>query len=140
MITVYTTGVFDLLHRGHINILTKARELGDRLVVGVQADESATFWKGKRPVLSTQERVEQLTSLPFVDEVLVYEDVDQIPNYEKVKPDVVVQGDDWIQSGDRTRLIQYLKEHHIRLVLFPYTQGISSTEIKRRIVGGEQQE
>ena len=130
---VYTTGVFDLLHRGHFNLLTKARALGSKLVVGVQEDDSIQKCKGRKPILTTEERVEQLQALPFVSEVITYRGADQIPYYKQVRPDIIVQGDDWIHSGDRSKLIDYLRKKDIRLVLYPYTKGISSTEIKRRV-------
>jgi glycerol-3-phosphate cytidylyltransferase len=135
---VYTTGVFDLLHRGHFNILTNARNLGDRLIVGIQDDNSVFHSKGRRPILTSKERSDQLLSLPFVDEVIVYSGTDQIPWYTKLQPDIVVQGDDWINTADRTEMIAFLKEHEIRLVLFPYTFDISSTEIKRRVLQSDE--
>ena len=134
MKTVYTTGVFDILHRGHFNILTKAAALGDRLVVGLQEDDSVRQSKGKLPVLNTLERVEQLKALPFVSDVRVYTGTDQLPHLEEVKPDIMVQGDDWLATGDRTEIVKYLKDNNIRLVLFPYTQSISTTEIKKRVI------
>lgn len=130
---VYTTGVYDLLHRGHFAFLTKARSLGDRLIVGIQSDESVQKQKGRQPILSQVERKDQLECLPFIDEVLIYEGTDQLPYYKKVQPDIVVQADDWIRSDDRTQMINYLRENDIRLVIFPYSYGISSTEIKRRV-------
>lgn len=67
---VYTTGVFDMLHPGHLTILRRARELGDRLVVGVQEDSSVEAQKGVRPIMSTRERTTMLRALPFVDQVI----------------------------------------------------------------------
>lgn len=131
---VYTTGVFDILHREHINVLSKARGLGDYLVVGIQEDAWVYKSKGRYPVLSTEERVEQVKALPFVDEVLVYKDVNQIPIYKKLKPHIVVQGADWIRTGDRAKMIEYIKNNNIQLVLVPYVEGVSSSDIKRRIV------
>lgn len=134
MVTVYTTGVFDILHRGHINVLLEAKKLGDRLVVGIQDDESVYAAKGKYPTLSVQERVAQLESLPFVDEVIVYEGTEQISHLKKIAPQIMVQGDDWFLSGEREAIIRHLKKHDIRLVLVPYTEEISSSEIKKRVL------
>ncbi len=129
-----TSGVFDTLHLGHINILTRAKQQGDYLIVGIQDDESAKKSKGKYPTLNFEEREKQVKALPFVDEIVKYSDVDQRELWSKIKPNIVVQGDDYVHSGDRTNALLYLKEQNIRLMLFPRTEGISSTEIKQRII------
>ncbi len=134
MIKVMTSGVFDTLHLGHINILTRAKQQGDYLIVGIQDDESAKKSKGKYPTLNFEEREKQVKALPFVDEIVKYSDVDQRELWSKIKPNIVVQGDDYVHSGDRTNALLYLKEQNIRLMLFPRTEGISSTEIKQRII------
>jgi glycerol-3-phosphate cytidylyltransferase len=136
---IYTTGVFDILHLGHINILREASRLGDRLIVGVQDDYSVWRSKGKRPILNMYERMEQIKALPFVYDVIMYTGTDQIPYYEMVQPNVVVQGSDWEKSGDRTELLQYLKRKNIDLIIYPYTEKISSTEIKRRVIEANRQ-
>ena len=134
MTIVYTTGVFDILHRGHFNILIKASDLGDRLIVGVQDSESVYVSKNKYPVLSTQERIEQLKILPFVYDVYVYKGTDQKPYLKTIKPNILVQGDDWLFSENRSNIIEYLKKNKIRLILFPRTDNISTSEIKQRIL------
>jgi glycerol-3-phosphate cytidylyltransferase len=129
---VYTTGVFDILHRGHLNILTQAAALGD-LIVGIMTDQGVENAKGARPILTLEEREAQIRSLPFVSQVIHYSDPDQRANYATVRPDIVVQGDDWLFSADRAAALTYLQENRIRLVLLPRTAGISSTEIRRRV-------
>lgn len=132
-IIVYTTGVFDLLHPGHLNLLKRARALGDKLIVGVQEDDSVEEQKGKRPIMTCEQRMAMLEALPFVDVVLPYSDLDQRKMVELLKPDIMVQGGDWLKSGNRTVIIKYLEENNIKLVQFPYTKGISTTEIKKRV-------
>jgi glycerol-3-phosphate cytidylyltransferase len=132
MVRIFTTGVFDILHRGHLNILTQAAALGE-LVVGIMTDQGVQDTKGSRPILTLEERDAQVRSLPFVSEVIHYTDVDQRENYRTVKPDIVVQGDDWLFSADRSSALEFLRAHAIRLVLLPRTEGISSTEIRRRV-------
>jgi len=129
---VYTTGVFDILHRGHLNILTQAAALGE-ITVGIMTDKGVESTKGSRPILSLEEREAQIRSLPFVAQVIHYTDPDQRSNYASVRPDIVVQGDDWLFSADRTAALDYLRENGIRLVLLPRTQGISTTEIRKRV-------
>lgn len=129
---IYTTGVFDLLHRGHINILTQAAALGD-LTVGIMSDEGVEKTKGRRPILSLEEREAQIKSLPFVSSVISYSDPDQRTQYDTILPDVIVQGDDWLHSADRSHALAYFKEKNIRLVLLPRTEGISTTEIRKRV-------
>lgn len=131
-VRVYTTGVFDILHRGHLNLLTQAAALGE-LTVGVMTDQGVENTKGARPILSLEERDAQIRSLPFVAEVIHYTDVDQRANYAALQPDIVVQGDDWPLSADHTSALNHLRENGIRLVLLPRTPGISSTEIRKRV-------
>ena len=113
-IKVLTSGVFDILNLGHIKILTQAKSLGDYLVCCVQDDASAFKSKGEKPILSIDERVDQIKALSFIDEVVVYSDVDQRGLWKKLNPNVIVQGDDYIHSGDRTEALKYVKENNIR--------------------------
>jgi cytidyltransferase-like protein len=129
---VFTTGVFDILHRGHLNILTQAAALGE-LTVGIMTDQGVEETKGARPILSLEERDAQIRSLPFVDDVIHYTDLDQRSNYSSVRPDIVVQGDDWLFSADRSAALAFLRDNGIRLVLLPRTEGISTTEIRKRV-------
>lgn len=131
---IYTTGVFDLLHLGHLNILLKAKSYGTTLVVGIQGDISVYRTKGEYPILTEKERVEQLEMLPFVDETLIYYHSNQIPYYQMINPHVVVQGSDWFSSGEeREKMATYLRHKNIELVLVDRTPSISTSEIKRRI-------
>ena len=136
---IYTTGVFDILHRGHLNILTQAAALGD-LTVGIMTDRGIEETKGRRPILSLEERDAQIRSLPWVSEVLHYTSTDQRPNYRALEPDIVVQGDDWLHSADRSDALDYLRENTIRLVLLPRTEGISTSEIRKRVQRSERRD
>ena len=131
---VYTTGVFDIFHPGHLNLLLKASKMGDCLVIGVQDDESVLKQKDRLPVMTCTERVSLLQSLPFVDRVISYSGTDQREILAELKPSVMVQGDDWLQTSDRSILVDFLKTHNILLHLIPYTKGISSSEIKARVL------
>jgi cytidyltransferase-like protein len=133
---VLTFGVFDVLHVGHLNVLTNARAMGETLVVAVQDDMAVRAAKGQAPILTLGERMAQLEALPFVDAVIEYssgEDGDAVAVCRRERPDIVVQGDDWLHSGDRSRILALFRETRTRLILLPRTEHISSTEIKRRI-------
>ncbi len=130
---VYTTGVFDMLHPGHLAILRRARALGDRLVVGVQEDASVEAQKGTQPIMRTRERTTMLRALPFVDEVVTYSNIDQRPILRRLNPHVLVQGGDWYHTGDRSKVVEYARRHGIRIVVLSYTKGVSSTAIKERV-------
>jgi cytidyltransferase-like protein len=134
MIKVLTAGVFDVLNLGHINILTQASQLGDHLIVAIQDDAHVAICKGKNPVLNVNERVSQIQALPFVDETVVYGDQDLRPLWDEIQPNIIVQGDDYIHSGNRIDALRYITNNGIRLCLLPRTQGISSSEIKTRIM------
>lgn len=140
IVKVFSSGVFDVLNIGHINILTKAKSLGDFLIVAIQSDEYVKTYKGNYPILDINERVNQIRALPFVDDIIVYGDSDQREIWDNVKPDIIVQGDDYIHSGDRTLALEYIKKNNIRLCLLPRTEGISSTEIKNRILDSKRKD
>ncbi|HEX3081935.1 MAG TPA: adenylyltransferase/cytidyltransferase family protein, partial [Candidatus Saccharimonadia bacterium] len=131
---IMSSGVFDVLNVGHINILTQAKKMGDYLVVGIQSDESVLEQKGRYPILNIEERKAQIGALTFVDEIIEYHDVDQRRLWDRVMPDAIVQGEDYLQSADRTKALEYFEANGVELHLFPRTPGISSTEIKKRIL------
>ncbi len=133
-VKVYTAGVFDILHPGHLNILKQARSMGDYLIVGVQEDESVWKQKGQYPAMTCKERMAVIAELPFVDEVVSYANTDQRPLLKKIKPQVFVQGDDWDKAYDRSKIKRHLEQNHIELKLVPYTQSVSSTMIKNRFL------
>jgi len=134
LIKIFSSGVFDILNLGHIKILTHAKSLGDYLIVAIQSDEYVKKYKGKAPILNINERVDQIKALPFVDDIVIYGDRDQRDIWDNFKPDIIVQGDDYIHSDDRTLALKYIKDNGIRLCLLPRTEDISSTEIKKRIL------
>ena len=128
----YTGGVYDILHEGHLNLLRRARALCDHLVVGIQVDE----WVAKMkplPILNTEERVRQMKSIGIADEVVTYGDPQKPEALQRVKPDVFIHGADWEEQTDRSVVLEYMAKHGIDKVLLPRTDGISTSEIIRRI-------
>ena len=133
-LTVYTTGVYDIIHAGHLGTLKYAQSLGDRLIVGIQDDASVLAQKGKAPIMSNAERKAFLEELPFVDECIIYTDVDQRQLLTNLQPDMMVQTEEWVAQTDRSAIITHCAASNIRLVLRPINKTISSSHIKQRIL------
>lgn len=127
---IYTAGVWDLLHRGHINLLWQSRALGDVLVVGVVSDDGVERYKGRRPVENIVARTEAARRLPFVDVVAVQHTTDPSELLERFRPDVMTHGDDWdrLREGHET-----LERLGVEWVTIPYTRGVSSTALREAV-------
>lgn len=122
--TILTVGTFDLLHYGHINLLKKAKELGDYLIVGLSSDDFAKY-KGKQTYFNYEKRKEMLEAVKYVDEVFYVDSFyNEIIETIERKPDIFVIGDDYKGKFDR------LKDFGIKVVYFERTPGISSTQIR----------
>jgi len=128
MILGYTTGVFDLFHVGHVNLLRNAKGMCDKLIVGVTTDELVSY-KNKKSVISFEERMEVVRSCRYVDAVIPQEDMDKFTQWQKVKFDVMFVGDDWFKTEKWQAIDNKFKEEGVRVVYFPYTKGTSSTLI-----------
>ena len=123
---ILTYGTYDLLHFGHINLLKRAKDLGDYLVVGLSTDEFNGL-KGKESYFSYEKREYMLESVRFVDEVIKENNWEQkIEDIKKYNIDIFVMGDDWEGKFD------YLKEY-CEVIYLPRTEGISTTEIKANL-------
>lgn len=127
---IYTAGTWDLFHHGHLHIMKKSKELGDWLIVGVSTDEVVKSYKGIVPVIPYQERKEIIESLKFVDQVVKQEKLLDVEQMKELKVDILTIGDDW--KGKDLEGLRWAEENH-KLVYFPYTKGISSTLIKKKI-------
>jgi cytidyltransferase-like protein len=125
---VYTAGVWDLLHRGHVNILWESKRLGDVLVVGVVSDAGCQAYKGFVPRQNVQQRIRAVRALGFVDVVEMQPTTDPSPLLERYRPDVMTHGDDWTELRQGMETIRRLG---IEWRLIPYTPGISSTELRK---------
>ena len=124
----YTSGVFDLFHIGHLNMLRNAKSLCDKLIVVVTTDELVSY-KNKKAVIPFSERMEIVRSIEYVDAVVAQEDMDKIKLWEKLKYDVMFVGDDWFKSDKWNKLDKQFNEVGVKIVYFPYTKGTSSTLI-----------
>ncbi|HBF68887.1 MAG TPA: glycerol-3-phosphate cytidylyltransferase [Firmicutes bacterium] len=124
---VITYGTFDLLHYGHINLLKRAKDLGDYLIVGLSTDEF-NILKGKKSFFSYEKRKMLLEAIRYVDLVIPENCWEQkINDIKEYKIDVFVIGDDWKGKFD------YLKEHGIEVIYLSRTPEISTTEIKSKL-------
>ena len=129
---VFTNGVFDLLHPGHVRYLQHARSLGDALIVGINSDRSVRTVKGpERPINPEQERAEILAALECVDAVAIFDEETPFEIISAIAPDVLVKGADWAEDAIVGRDI--VEARGGRVVRAAIEQGYSTTEILRNI-------
>lgn len=133
MIVGYTSGVFDLFHIGHLNLLRNAKALCDRLVVGVTTDELVSY-KYKRAVIPFTERLEIVRSIEYVDAVIPQESMDKLEVWEKVKFDIMFVGDDWYETDKWQAIEKEFSERGVKVAYFPYTKSTSSTLINETLL------
>ena len=126
----YTTGVFDLFHIGHLNILKRARLECDYLIVGITSDELSLSAKNQKPVIPFQERMEIVESIKFVDEVVPQTNYDKMEAWNNLKFDMMFVGDDW-KGTDQWNIIEKdFSEYGVEIIYFPYTSHTSSTILR----------
>ena len=136
----YTTGVFDLFHVGHLEILGKAKENCDYLIVGVSTDELVQEYKNKRPIITFEQRIEIIKSIKYVDEVVVQKDRDKLSALHKIGFNIMFVGDDWKGSKIFLDLEREFQKYGVEIFYFPYTKNISSTSLRsilRRLIQEE---
>ncbi|MDE6852491.1 MAG: adenylyltransferase/cytidyltransferase family protein [Lachnospiraceae bacterium] len=128
MVIGYTTGVYDLFHIGHLNLLKNAKGMCDKLVVGVTIDDLVAY-KGKHPLIPFEDRIEIVRSIKYVDAAVPQYDMDKIKICKELGASLLFVGDDWYGTKKWKNMEKQLAEEGIHVVYFPYTQGISSTII-----------
>ncbi len=136
MVIGYTTGVFDLFHAGHLNLLRNARGMCDKLIVGVTTDELAHA-NGKQPVIPFEDRLEIVRSIRYVDAAVPQRNLDKLTMCKKLQAGIMFVGDDWYQSERWQQYQRDFEEEGIRILYFPYTQGVSSTQILQTLTDRE---
>jgi glycerol-3-phosphate cytidylyltransferase len=134
MVLGYTTGVFDLFHIGHLNLLKNARAICDRLIVGVTTDELMLKYKSKKTIIPFEERFEIVRNIRYVDAVVPQETMNKFEAWQKLKFDVMIVGDDWFHTPKWEEFEDQFKSVGVRIVYFPYTHGTSSTLINKILV------
>lgn len=134
MIVGYTSGVFDLFHIGHLNLLRNAKALCDKLVVGVTTDDLVRY-KHKRAVIPFTERLEIVRSIEYVDAVIPQESMDKLEVWDKVKFDIMFVGDDWYETEKWQAIESEFSDRGVKVVYFPYTKNTSSSLINETLLG-----
>ena len=129
----YTTGVFDMFHIGHLNILKRAKEQCDYLIVGVSTDEVVETYKHKRPVIPFEERIAIVEAIRYVDKVVPQISMDKMEAYNALKFDAMFHGSDWKGSNMYEKIVADFEKVGVDVVFLPHTDGISSTIIREKV-------
>ncbi|CUU06948.1 rfaE bifunctional protein, domain II [Candidatus Thermokryptus mobilis] len=130
---VFTNGCFDILHRGHVEYLSKAKQLGDVLIVGLNSDSSVKMIKGdKRPIVPQEDRAFILSNLSFVDYVVIFDEPTPYELISKIVPDVLVKGSDWSEENVVGRDI--VEANGGKVVLIELVPGRSTTNVIKTII------
>lgn len=133
MIIGYTTGVYDLFHIGHLNLLKNAKGMCDKLVVGVTVDELVQY-KGKKAMIPFEDRIELVRCCKYVDAAVPQYDMDKLTAAKKLGASYLFVGDDWYGTEKWKKYEKEFDEAGIKIVYFPYTKGVSSTKINEALM------
>lgn len=133
MVIGYTTGVFDMFHVGHLNILRRAKEQCDHLIVGVSTDECVVSYKHKRPCIPYEQRKAIVEAIKYVDEVVSQETMDKLSFLKQRHFDVMFHGDEWKGTDLYNRYEEEFAKYGAKIVYLPHTDGVSSSELRKLI-------
>jgi glycerol-3-phosphate cytidylyltransferase len=128
----YTSGVFDLFHIGHLNLLKNSKSMCDHLIVGVTSDDLVKY-KNKKPVIPHTERMEIVKSIKYVDSVVPQNDMNKFKMWGKLKFDIMFVGDDWYENEKWKEYEKEFNSVNVKIIYFPYTKGTSSTLINETL-------
>lgn len=129
----YTTGVFDMFHIGHLNILRRAKEQCDYLIVGVSTDELVRDYKNKTPIVPFEERKAIVDAIKYVDEVVPQTSMDKFEAWKKLHFNAIFHGDDWKGSTLYKKIEEKLSSVGVDMVFLPHTDGTSSTILSEKL-------
>ena len=129
----YTTGVFDIFHIGHLNILKNAKSLCDYLIVGVTTDEVTLKMKNKLPIIQFDERIQIIESIKYVDKAVPKTSTNNVDAFLQLKFDVMIKGDDWKGTKKGEELEREMAISGVVVKYFPYTNETSSTILREAI-------
>ena len=132
MIIGYTAGVYDLFHIGHLNLLKNAKGICDKLIVGVTTD-SLVMYKGQHAMIPYEDRLEIVRSIKYVDAVVPQADMDKLAMCKRLGASYLFVGDDWYGTDKWNKYEEAFAKEEIKIIYFPYTEGISSTKISEAL-------
>lgn len=130
----YTTGVFDMFHIGHLNILKNAKAHCDYLIVGVSTDEVVETYKKHLPIIPFEERFEIVSAIKYVDKVVPQTSMNKMEAYENLKFDILFHGSDWKGSDMYNKIIEDFSRIGVDVVFLPHTEGTSSTMLREKLI------
>ena len=132
---VYVIGVFDLFHIGHVELLKRAKRLGDKLIVAVNGDELVASYK-RKPIFSETDRLAIVKACRYVDDAFIIRDYDNKEMIDKYHINIIAHGDDWTGESymQQIRLTpKFIAERQIEFAFLPYSKGISTSEIIEKL-------
>lgn len=127
----YTTGVFDMFHIGHLNILKNARSRCDHLIVGVTTDELAFELKNRKPIIPFEERISIVKSIHFVDQAVPEKEQDKLAAWDLLRFDIIFKGSDWQGTEKWNKLEKEFQTKNVEVLYFPYTDHTSSSTLRK---------
>lgn len=133
MIVGYTTGVYDMFHIGHLNILKHAKEKCDYLIVGVSTDELVMHDKNKTPIIPFCDRCEIVSAIKYVDKVVPQTSKNKLDAYKKYKFDKMFVGSDWKDTPQWKHYEEEFSPYGVEIVYLSHTDGISSTILRKKL-------
>lgn len=129
----FIQGTFDMFHMGHLNVIKRAKDLCEYLIVGVNTDELVEEYKHKRPIVSCEERLAIVMAIRYVDEAVIMKDRDKIEAARKYKFNALIMGSDWKGTDFYNKKQEELKKVNVDIVYLPYTEGTSSTILAEKL-------
>lgn len=129
----YTTGVYDMFHVGHLNIIRRAKEMCDFLIVGVSTDELVQREKNKTPIIPYEDRVEIVKAIRYVDQVVPQFDKNKIDAWEKYHFKKMFVGSDWQGTPQWQKYEKEFEPFGVEIVYLPHTDGVSSTILRAKV-------
>ena len=129
----YTTGVFDMFHIGHLNILRRAKQQCDYLIVGVSTDDCVETYKHKTPIIPYEQRAAIVEAIKYVDEVVAQDSMDKTAFLKKRHFDVMFHGDEWKGTALYNKYEEEFAKYGARIIYLSHTDGISSTLLREKI-------
>ncbi len=127
----YTQGVYDMFHIGHLNVLEKAKEQCEFLIVGINSDKLVKEYKSKKTVINEIDRMEIVKNIKHVDKVILTHTLDKTTLHKELKFDAIFIGSDWKEDKRWISTVAKMKEYNVDVVFLPHTDGVTSTMLRK---------